>query len=117
MGRLAARCPGCQKATIPLFAKLSAAVRSNILCPGCGISVGLSQWPRILHIVLGELAVALGSIAAFALETPVYLVLASASWFGFGLALPLSERNTGKVASKAGRGEHAAKKGGAADRR
>jgi hypothetical protein len=105
VSRLATRCPGCDRAAIPLFAKLSAAVRSNVRCPGCGVSVGLSLWPRIIHLVLGELAVALGAVAAFGLETPVFLVLASASWFGFGLALPLSERTAGGAAGRRGRGK------------
>ncbi len=51
---------------------------------------------------------ALGAVAAFALETPVYLTLASASWFGFGVALPLSQRKEGNGGAKRTRGEHAA---------
>jgi hypothetical protein len=41
--------------------------------------------------VLGELAVAAGFLTSMMLETPIYLVLASISWIGFGLALPLAE--------------------------
>jgi hypothetical protein len=29
------------------------------------------------------------------LETPLYLGLAAVSWFGFGIALPLSESDAG----------------------
>jgi hypothetical protein len=45
----------------------------------------------VAHYVLGELAVAAGFLTSMMLETPIYLVLASISWIGFGLALPLAE--------------------------
>jgi SAM-dependent methyltransferase len=88
--RVRARCPACGEAAISLSGKLLAALRSRLGCPACGTSVRLSLWPRLVHLALGEAAVAGGFVASFLLETPLYLGLASASWFGFGLALPLS---------------------------
>jgi len=88
--KLDARCPACLKRVIPIRHKLSAAVSSNIRCPACGASVRLSFWPRLVHLAFGELAIAAGFVASLSLETPLYLGLASASWFGLGLALPLS---------------------------
>jgi hypothetical protein len=84
------RCPACGEAAIPLSGKLLAALRSSLCCPACGTSVRLSLWPRVAHLALGEAAVAGGFVASLLLETPLYLGLGAASWFGFGLALPLS---------------------------
>ncbi len=62
--------------------------------------MSLSRWPRVIHLALGETAVAVGFIASLMLETPLYLGLASVSWFGFGVALPLSESDADKAARK-----------------
>jgi hypothetical protein len=44
----------------------------------------------VAHLLFGEFAVAGGFVASLSFETPLYLSLGAASWFGFGIALPLS---------------------------
>jgi hypothetical protein len=58
----------------------------------------------VAHLLLGELAVAGGFVASISLETPLYLALGASSWFGFGIALPLSVSPSAKRPG----GEHAA---------
>ena len=100
MRALAACCPACREIAIPLASKLFAALHSNVRCPACGVAVSLSLWPRVVHLVLGELAVAGGFVASLILETPLYVGLASASWFAFGVALPLSHSPAEEEANK-----------------
>ncbi len=108
MRALARRCPACHEIAIPLSSRLFAAVRSSVRCPLCGVAVSLSLWPRVVHLLLGELAVASGFVASLIFETPLYLGLASVSWFGVGVALPLSQFATNEAGTKPGRREHAA---------
>ena len=95
MKAFSTQCPGYHEPAIPVLSRLFAAVRTNVRCPACGVSFSLSRWPRVVHLALGEAAVAVGFVASLMLETPLYLGLAAVSWFGFGIALPLSESDAG----------------------
>jgi hypothetical protein len=82
-------------AAIPLSSRLRLAARRNVACPACGISLRFGSWPRVVHVIFGDLAIAGGFVASVLLGMPVLFFLALGSWGLLAAALPIETRPQG----------------------
>ena len=94
------QCPGCGQPAVRVRDRLLAAARAEARCPACGVVIRFGFWPRLAHVVFGDLLLLAGVGAAFYWQAPFFVVLSAGSWISLAVLLPLDAAHDGDGAGK-----------------